>query len=679
MAGSAGTPGSGPAGAFRLAVDTGGTFTDVVLAGPDGRLLSAKVPTSDEDPAAGVLAGIDEVAALAGLSTAELLAGTERLVHGTTLGLNALLQGRGARVALLCTEGFRDALELRRSRLPDQWDFRASLPPVLVPRHLRLGVRERMDHAGRVLTPLDEAQVEALAEQLEEASVEAVAICLLFSFRNPAHEQAAAEILRRRLPGRFVAASSEIAPRLGEYERASTTVLNAFLGPLLAAYLEKLSGLLAERGWRGSLELVTSSGGLTDAWGAAGVPARTLLSGPAGGGLAGAVLAEKTGRPDLVVADMGGTSFDVHLVTGGRGEVAPAGEVAGYPLALPLLDIHSVGAGGGSVAWVDEGGLLRLGPRSSGSRPGPACYGRGGTEPTVTDACLLLGYLPAAGLLGGRLPLDPSAASRAFQPLAAALALGTEEAAGAVYELAAAQMADALRLVTLGRGRDPRDLALVAAGGAFPLFAACVAEELGVREVLVPLQGPVLCAWGMLSAGRRQDVVAGLLASRDTYSPQDLSRLVASLRQEAAGELDRLGAPDAGRGFEAVLEMRYQGQHHEISVPLPDHLEAEVESAFHSRHEELYGYALPGRPWELLHVRVGVFEQPPPAPLPRWEPGPFPFNGAAAGDADDGGSSLAGPALVELPFTSVPVPAGWSARAEAEAVLRLTYEERSRP
>lgn len=692
---------------LRIAIDTGGTFTDVAAVDEHGRQWLVKAATDAENPAEGVLAALDELAGRLGLELPVMLAQTDRLVHGTTLGINALLQGRGARTALLTTEGFRDALEMRRSRRAEQWDLRAPVPPVLVPRRLRLGVRERVDYRGEVTIPLDREQVAQLASTLDGLRVEAVAICFLFSFLQPTHEHQTAELLRRLLPGVFVSASVDVAPRIREYERTSTTVLNAYLGPLTAAYLGQLEEMLAAQGWHRPLHLPANNVGVTDAASARIAPTRTLLSGPAGGVRGGQRVAAALGRRRLVVADMGGTSFDVHLVNDGAVAMVPGGEVAGYPVALPLADIHSVAVAGGSMVGVDGTGMVAVGPRSAGAVPGPACYGRGGVEPTVTDAAVVLGLLDPHRFWGGRLPLDVDAALRAMQKsVAQPLGLDVESSALAVYRVTIAAMADAVRLLTVQRGLDPRDFSLVAAGGAFPLFAADVAQELGMPEVLVPPAGPTFCAWGMLAATCRHDVVRNFLLPKDRWDEQTLEGLVHDMRTTGLSELHRLGVPEERCRFELVLEMRYVGQHHEIDVTVDDGGDGSVadrlgrgriDAAFHQRHRELRGFAEPDRPWELVHLRVTCSEH---GDLTVPEPGgSVELHGGLShhlhGEVGvrevylGGGhrqmvsaypgsnlpSVAAGPALIDFPYTTVVVPPGWTARHHRQGSLVLRRVE----
>lgn len=678
---------------FRVAIDTGGTFTDLAAVNSEGHLIIIKTPTDRADPAAGILAGLKEMAAGWGLHLRDFLAGTEQIVHGTTLALNALLERRGVRTALLTTAGFRDALEIRRSRRPDQWDLRAPIPEVLVPRRLRLGIRERLNYRGEVIVPLDREQLAEVAALLSDQGVEALAVCFLFSFINPAHEVEAAAAIRELLPGVFITTSSDIAPRIREFERTSTTVLNAYLTPVLTGYLERLEGELRKFGWQKPLHLMLNSGGLSDTWAARECAVRTLLSGPAGGAGGGVLMSRALNRPNLVVADMGGTSFDVTLVTEGKSRLVPETEICGYPLSLPVTDIHSIGAGGGSIAAVDESGRLLVGPRSAGSYPGPACYGRGGTEPTVTDAALILGLLDHDRFLGGRLRLDPQLAREAVERyLAGPLGIGIEQAALAVFRVTAAKMADAVRLVTVRQGLDPRILTLVAAGGAFPLFAGLLAGELEMNEVLIPVQGPVFCAWGMLGALCQHDVVRSCLMSQPAWDYLKMNTLVSGMIGESDAELDRMGVPAAGRETAIILEMKYTDQHHEIAVGLngtqftPSSLQ-EINDAFHREHQRLYGYNEPDKPWEIVNVRVSCREQAKAAVLPALRAGKVLPPGNREIMLDSTGPTkvdiyssehlpavIKGYALIEFPYTTLLVPAGFTASPDPRGFILMCRE-----
>ncbi len=686
---------------YRVAIDTGGTFTDIAAVNKSGQMMMLKSPTDREDPARGIVSALAEMAGCWGLDLTSFLGQTEQIIHGTTLVLNALLEGRGSRTALLTTEGFRDALEIRRSRRENQWDLRAPVPRVLVPRRLRLGVRERLDYRGEVVIPLDREQLKKTVLRLQAEGVESVAVCFLFSFQNPAHEEAAAAVLRESLPGVVVTTSAEVSPRIREYERTTTVVRNAYLTPVLAAYLDRLEEKLAAYSDNRPIYLMLNSGGLTDARTVKNFAVKTLLSGPAGGAQGGQGMAQALQRPDLVVADMGGTSFDVTLVVDGKCRQVPEAELAGHPVTLPMTDIRSIGAGGGSVASVDESGRLLVGPRSAGSVPGPACYGRGGTEPTVTDAALLLGLLNPESFLGGRLRLDYNRAFAAVRDnIAVPLGLDVAEAALAIYRIAAARMADAIRLVTVRQGLDPRQFALVAAGGAFPLFAGLIAGEMEMREAIVPLQGPVFCAWGMLGASRQMDLSRTCLISSGAFECDALNALVGDMLAEGNADLDRYGVPVPERETELTLEMKYQDQHHEISIN-PGELRfgpssaASINHAFHKRHRELFGYDEPGKPWEIVNVRLvcreraGGYVYPapgywtgdntegpisPPAECREVMTGPAGWQAVKVYGAAGVPPEVSGPALLEFPYTTVLVPAGFTASTKAQGCISLCRE-----
>jgi N-methylhydantoinase A len=562
-----------------LGVDVGGTFTDAVLL-DEGRLATAKVPT-EADQAESVLVAARAVGA------DEL----ERFSHGTTIATNALLERTGARTALVATEGFEHVLHLRRQARAHLYRLCEPHPEPLVPLERCFGVRERMGPDG-VLEELD-------LGSLPEMDAEAVAICLLFSFRDPSHERAVAEELRRRLPHAHVVASHEIAPEFREFERASTAAADAYLGPVVARYARSLAARCEAEGLPGPL-VMRSSGGVATLEEVAAHPAVAFVSGPAAGAVGAARICALAGFEDAVSFDMGGTSTDVCLVTGGAAGRAAEKVVAGLPIRLPTVDLHTVGAGGGSIAWVDAGGALRVGPRSAGAHPGPACYGRGGREPTVTDANLLLGRLPAR--LAGGLELDRDAAERA---------LGSLDPAD-VVDVVNAEMLRALRVVTVERGHDPRGLALVAFGGAGPLHACALAEELGMRTVLVPEAAGVLSALGLVASDERRDAVRSYLCPL-----------------AEAGELPPEGEAD----------LRYAGQSFELTVPLGG---GDLAEAFHRAHEERYGYADRTRAVELVAVRTADVRPGPALELPSADP-----------------LRVEGPALVELPGATCWVAPGW--------------------
>jgi N-methylhydantoinase A len=577
-----------------LGIDVGGTFTDAVLLDA-GRLVTAKVPTAARQEES-------VVAAAQAVGAGEL----ERFTHGTTIATNALLERRGARTAFVATEGFEHLLHLRRQNRAQLYRLCADHPPPLVPLERCVGVVERIGPDG-LLRELE-------LDSLPRLDAEAVAVCLLFSFRDPSHERLVADAVRRRLPDAFVVASHEVAPEFREYERASTAAADAYLGPVTSRYLGSLAGACRAAGLREPL-VMRSSGGVASIDEVAAHPAVALVSGPAGGAVGAALVARLAGVENAISLDMGGTSTDVCLIAGGRAERSAEREVAGLPIRLPSVDIHTVGAGGGSIVWRDTGGAVRVGPESAGADPGPACYGRGGERPTVTDANLLLGRLPAR--LAGGLGLDAGAAERAFA------GLDPSEAVQVVN----AEMLRALRLVSVERGYDPRDFALVAFGGAGPLHACELADELGIATVLVPAAAGVLSALGLVATEERRDRVRSYV-----------------LPLAEAGELPEEGEAD----------LRYAGQSFELAVPLgPD-----LEERFHRAHEERYGYADRDRPLELVAVRTADIRPGPELRLPAGEP-----------------LEVAGPTVLELEGATAWIPPGWvGVRDGTTSTLTLTKQ-----
>ncbi len=620
-----------------LGVDVGGTFTDAALLAGD-RLVTGKSPTTPSDQSEGVMAAVDEALAAADAATSDV----ERFVHGMTVGTNALLEGRVARTALLATEGFTDLEELGRQARAELYRLCAGHPPPLVPTELRVAVPERTGPEG-VLRALDE---DALRESLAGLDAEAAAVCLLWGFRHPEHERRAASLLEESVPGIHVSTSHETAGVFREYERCATTVVDAALSPLLGGYLERLTERAGEAGLP-EPEVMLSSGGTAGAGTAARHASWTVLSGPAGG----AVGAARMARSDAVGLDMGGTSCDVSLIVGGAAAVGIGREVGGRALALPMVDVHTVGAGGGSIAWRDSGGALRVGPGSAGADPGPACYGRGGEEATVTDANLLLGHLTEDAPLAGGVRLERAAAERVVGALAEELGLSIEDAAAGIARVASAAMAQAVRIVTVERGIDPRDLALVPFGGAGPLHAAQIADELGMRRVLVPVASGVLSAFGLVVAERRRDLVESVLLSGETLTTERIAEAVDRLVRRGREEL-RGGDAE----LRATYELRYEGQAFELPVdgePRPD--PAELRRAFDRAHEERYGYSDPDANLELVTIRVAVA-------LPGAEPRPAAWEGFPGGAVD-------GPEVVALPGSTLVVPDGWRAHAEEDLVV----------
>ncbi|HEY6778567.1 MAG TPA: hydantoinase/oxoprolinase family protein [Thermoleophilaceae bacterium] len=645
-----------------LGVDVGGTFTDAALLTGD-RLVTGKSPTTPGDQSEGVMDAVTEALESAGAAAGDV----RRFVHGMTVGTNALLEGRVARTALLATEGFTDLEELGRQARPELYRLCAGHPPPLVPAELRVAVPERSGPDG-VLRELDE---EALRRALADIDVEAMAVCLLWGFLHPGHERRVAELADEELPGVHVSTSHETAGVFREYERCATTVVDAALSPLLRGYLERLTERARDAGLP-EPEVMLSSGGTAAAASAARHGSWTVLSGPAGGAVGAARMSAATGAGDAVGLDMGGTSCDVSVAFGGLAAVGAGRQVGGRALALPMVDVHTVGAGGGSIAWRDAGGALRVGPQSAGAEPGPASYGRGGELPTVTDANLLLGYLDAESPLAGGVELDRGAAERAVGDLGDELGLALDQTASGIARVASAEMAQAVRVVTVERGIDPRDMALVAFGGAGPLHAAQIADELGMRRVVVPNASGVLSALGLVVSERRRDLVESVLLAGDRLTRENVAAVVRRLGERGREEL---GEADAE--LRAGYDLRYAGQAFELTIPgelEPD--PGELRRAFDRAHDDRYGYADPEAALELVTVRVAVA-------LPGEDLRPA--EAAAAekrgtrrvrfGDEmrdatvlGAGEAAVDGPAIFELPGSTLVVPPGWRAQASADAV-----------
>jgi N-methylhydantoinase A len=617
-----------------LGVDVGGTFTDAVLAF-DGRLVTAKAPTTPRDQSEGVIAAVTAVLERAGREASDV----KRFSHGMTVATNALLEGQGARTALIATEGFTDLVALGRQDRVDLYRLCAAHPAPLVPEELRFGARERTTPAG-VLIPLGEDATGWLASQVQSSGAEAVAVVLLHSYLHPEHELAIAQALNDALPDVHVSLSHEVVGTFREFERAATTEVDAALSPLLRRYLRSLVQRARDEGLP-EPAVMQSNGGLIDAAAAAGHAAWTVLSGPAAGAAGAAFVAHACGEPYALCLDMGGTSCDVCVVDGGEAQERSSGEVAGRPLALPMLAIHTVGAGGGSIAWRDAGGALRVGPRSAGAEPGPACYGRGGTEPTVTDANVLLNRVER---LAGGVELDRDAAERAVAALAGELKLDTRTCAQGIVRVANAEMVRALRVVTVERGIDPRRFALLAFGGAGPLHAAEIADELGIATVLCPRASGVLAALGLVVSPRRRDVQRTVLLAADDPSIGDV---VAEL-----GEQARTALHDAGAALQPTFELRYRGQAFELAIRAEI---GELREAFEAAHEERYGYRDADGELELVTIRVTATAGEAEVELQR----------ADAGD-------LKGP-VIPLPESTVFVPDGWTARADDRGTVRLEH------
>jgi N-methylhydantoinase A len=646
---------------LRIAVDIGGTFVDAVEYDMgSGAFRVAKASTTPAEPAQGVLDAVAELAAP--------LDRVEAFIHGTTLGLNAVLERRGARTGIITNEGFRDIFLIGRGNVPDahMYDFQYQRPEPLVKRRRIAGVRGRLDYKGREIEPLDEAGVRQAARHLvEDHGCEAIAVCYLFSFRDQAHEQRTAAILRELYPSLKVSVSSDITREQREYERTSTTVLDAYIRPIFERYVDRLQEALAERGFSGRFMIMRSGGGAMTAKAAKRSPTQTVLSGPAGGLVGAALVAEALGRPNLVTFDVGGTSLDVCLVRGARPQITHEAQLEEYPLLIPCYDIRTIGAGGGSVAWMDAG-LLKVGPRSAGAQPGPICYGRGGTEPTVTDAALVLGYLDDGRFLGGRMPLDAEGARSGIErAVAAELGSDTESAAAGILDVMVARTVGAVRQITVERGADPAEFSLLAFGGAGPLIASLVAREMGLSEVVVPVAPSGFSAWGMVGADVVEDTAETHLGTLSALSPNALEARFADMEREVAASLEAQGIPASRRAVLRQMELRYLGQEHALALDVGAKLDlGAIADGFHELHEARYGHRMEADV-QILNLRVrgvGLAERPrlatlaasdaPPAPR-RHRPAfcaverrMVPF--AVFERADLGaGATLEGPALVD--------------------------------
>ena len=617
---------------YRVGIDAGGTFTDLAALGEDHSLLVHKTPSDPVNPADALIDGLAGLADKAGLALPAFLGQCSTLVHGSTVALNTLLQRNGAKTGLLATAGHEDSLELRLGHKEDghRWDFHYPPATMIVPARRRLGVQERLIAGGKVHLPLDEAQLDEQLEKLAQAEVEAVAISCLWSFANPAHERKILEKVKQRLPDCYATASVNILPRVGEYTRVSTTAANAYIGPVMDRYLSSVETALAENGFAGQLYIMQSNGGVA----APGVvrrrPVAALNSGPAGGPVAALWHAQGLQRKNVIAVDMGGTSFDVSLARNGMPDIVDSVDIARIRIGLPMVNVTSIGAGGGSIARLDERGVLQVGPRSAEARPGPACYMRGGVEPTVTDALVTAGYLPERALLGGRMKIDPALARQAIKErIADPAGMDVGRAAYGIMEITAKNMVDGIRISSIERGYDPRDYLLVAGGGAGPVFAARLARELGMEQALIPSDAGALCALGEAIAKLRYDAIRAcpaLLKDLDVARANGLFRAMEEEGKRALGlDGDGGGGGDSGGGggdegagnggggvrIERAAEMKYADQIHYCDVQAPlGELDAakleELRDNFHRRHKELYTYAEPDNEPEIVSLRASV-------------------------------------------------------------------------
>jgi N-methylhydantoinase A len=680
---------------YRVAIDIGGTFTDAVAYDEEqGTYRAGKASTTPADLAEGVLAAIH--------STVDSLADCGFVVHGTTQGLNAFLQRRGERVLLLATRGAGDVYHIARGNRTRLYDVHFRKPRPLVPRSDIAEIGGRLNYAGEELEPLDEDAVRAAARRVREEGFGAVAVAFLFSYVNPDHELAAERILHEELgDGVPVTVSHRVAREWREYERTSSAVVDAYTSPVVRRYLDRLDTELRERGLREPLHIMQSSGGIVTAQSAREHSLQTLLSGPVGGTMGGTALARLLGRPNLICVDMGGTSFDVSLIVDGKPEVSSEASLEGFPLLMSVVDIHTIGAGGGSIAYSEAGGL-RVGPESAGADPGPACYGRGGTRPTVTDANLVLGRVEAAWFAAGELELDREAAERAVEGLAAELSLGRDELAEGILDVIDAKMAQAIRTLTVEKGIEPRDFALVAFGGAGPMHAAFLARELEIGEVVVPAYPGAFSAWGMLETEIRKDFAQAYYTPHAALDHADLARVFADQEAEGLSALEEEGISREEGRVEHALDIRYAGQEYTLTIPLEaadeptrDGFDEAIAKRFDDAYLVRFGHANPGAPLELVTARstalgdLGRIEPERAEPAADAEypaetrPAVFdreeqPTSFVRRGDLPSG-ARLDGPAVVVEETATTVVPPGAGLRVDEYGALVITVREEDLP
>jgi N-methylhydantoinase A len=674
---------------MRVGIDVGGTFTDVVLVDEkSGTFHYTKTPTTHYDLAEGVLRGLQEILGLAGLSANDI----EYIIHGTTIGTNAIVEGKGAKVGLITTAGFEDVLEIRRGARPKEaaFDFGADNPPPLVPRYLRKGVRERVNKEGKVLVPLDENSVLGVIDYFNEQKVDAVVVALLFSFLNPRHELRVAELCRRSLHGIPVSISSEICPEFREYERTCTTVMNGYLGPVIGRYMDNLTARLKKDYGDVTLHIMQSNGGTMTAEVAKNYASQLINSGPAGGAIAAAFVSRLTGNKMAVGADMGGTTFDISIIDKNVPKTTTWGGVTEYPIKLPMVDMKTIGAGGGSIAWVDQGGVLNVGPQSAGSDPGPACYGWGGTLPTVSDANLVLGRLNPKYFLGGKLPLYPDRAREAIQKhVADKMETSLEEAALGIIRIVNANMAKGISGNSVERGYDLREFSLVAMGGATALHAANIARDLNMARVIIPPICGNFSAVGLVVADIQHDYVRTLARKAPNIDPGDLLKAFKEMEEIGMRQMTEERVPREAVEIIWSADLRYEGQSWELNTPIKpvELLDREgirgMTEDFHRLHDQVYSYSEPGEVVEFVNLRVRVLGKNPTLTLPKEKTNPV------AGGAhwkemrevylDQGGSQkipiyerdalwvgtrIAGPSIVEEQISTTLIPHGFYARVD---------------
>lgn len=673
---------------YRVSVDIGGTFTDFVVHDQEKEYaFTGKVLSTPDDPAGGVITGLTDL--IDDLGTIAFL------VHGTTVGLNAFLERRGSRVLLVTTAGFRDVYTIARGDRKKLYALQYRKPEPLIPPHDIYTVRERVRWDGSVQEKLHSEDFEPIIEKLHTEGIKAVAVCFLHAYVNPDHELQARELLQQRVPGLSISLSHEIAREWREYERSSSAALNAYVAPIVERYLSSLEGQVREQGLRSTLYVMQSNGGVMTAAAARSLPIQTFLSGPVGGTIGGQALSQVLNRPNLLCVDMGGTSFDASLIINGQPSFSTETALEGLPALMSLVDIHTIGAGGGSLAWL-EAGALRVGPRSAGADPGPACYGLGGTQPTVTDANLFLGRMNPDYFLGGHMKLDRQAAEKAMRGVADQLGLAPEALAEGMLAVVNARMADAMRTITVRQGIDPREYFLVAFGGAGPMHAVALAEELDIKEVIVPWAPGTFSAWGMLQTNVRHDLTQTFYQSMQATTLEDLEGMYEQIEEQGRAILCAEEVPDEQMGYLRTADMRYIGQEYSVNVPISfasreDGLEA-IAARFHEAYKTRYGHSTPGAPIEFVNLRVAAFGKlerrtvsfRPAKEVQGYETGtrdvifqaqvvPTKFYRR---DRLPIGIRLAGPHVIEEETATTVIPPGWISTVDELGNILITRKER---
>jgi len=597
---------------YRIGVDTGGTFTDIALLNDEqGDIYVTKVPSTSEDPSSAILSGVEQLLKDTGISEKQI----SFFIHGTTVATNALLENKGAKVALITTKGFKDVLQIGRQNRPDLYSFKARKPDPLIPRNLRLEVSERINYLGEIVQPINVNEVREIIRQLKGQDIEVICVSLINSYTNSTHERLIKEIVESELPNILVSLSSDVLPEYQEYERTSTVAINSYVMPKMKKYLYNLEENLSQKNFSTDIFIMQSNGGVISIETAAEVPSRTILSGPAGGALAGIVVSNMTGRNNLITIDMGGTSLDTCLIENGNPYFTTMSEVGGFPIKLPMIEMHTIGAGGGSIAWVDSGGALRVGPQSAGAVPGPVCYGKGGDKPTVTDANVVLGRLNPEYILGGKMKMDVENARKVIKrEIADPLGIGVEEAAEGILRVVNANMVRGVHKISTEKGHDPRDFTLVAFGGAGPVNAGDIANELGCKEIIVPKYPGLTCAIGMLGADVKHDYVQTVMVNTADLDLEELAENFMELQNSAITQLQKEGFTFDNITLLRSLDMRFKGQAYELNVELVsseitnENLELTIEKFF-EQYIKLYGHKPGIEIIEVVNIRLTAMGQ----------------------------------------------------------------------